>query len=182
MQTHYETQRLVLQILTPDYCHEVLDFYKYNKKVFAPYEPHCPRQYYTADYQYNSLSCDYKAYLEQKGVRFYLFLKTNPSMIIGTISFCNISHGYASSAIVGYKLDARFQHQGYAFEALQKGIEILFYEENIHRITAYIMQTNTASLRLIQRLYFTYEGIAREYAMIQGKWEDHLQFSLISHL
>lgn len=182
MQTYYETRRLVLQVLTPDYCHQVLDFYKSNKCIFAPYEPLCPRQYYTADYQYNTLSCDYQSFLEQKGVRFYLFLKNQPDRIIGTISFYNISHGYTSSATVGYKLDTHFQHHGYAFEALQKGIEVLFYEENVHRINAYIMPDNTASIRLIQRLYFTYEGIAREYAMIQGKWEDHLQFSLISHL
>lgn len=182
MKAQYETQRLELKILTPDYCHEVLDFYQYNRRSFRPYEPRYPRSYYTADYQYKSLSFDYQAYLEQKGVRFYLFQKNDPDTIIGTISFSGITHGYTSSAVVGYKLDSRFRHQGYAFEALQKGIEILFYEEKIHRINAYIMQNNTASLRLIQRLYFTYEGIAREYAFIQGKWEDHLQFSLISHL
>ena len=182
MQTHYETKRLVLQVLTPDYCHKVLDFYLSNKDIFQPHDPLYPKHYYTADYQYQSLSCDYHAFLERKGVRFYLFDKHHPQNIIGTVSFSNVSYGYANQAVVGYKLAKQHHHMGYAFEALQKAIELMFYEEKIHRITAYIMPDNEASIRLIERLYFTYEGVAKEYALIQGKWEDHLQYALINHL
>lgn len=182
MQTHYETDRLILEICTPDYCEEVLRFYKDNADIFQPHDPLCPANYYTAEYQYNALSVEYHAFLDKKGVRFYLFEKQNPTRIIGTISFTNRTHSFLDSAVVGYKLDKHYQHQGYAFEALKKGIEIMFYEEQLHRLVAYIMPGNQPSINLIQRLYFSYEGIAREYALIQGKWEDHCQYALINHL
>lgn len=181
MKTHYETERLILEICTPDYCEEVLRFYKDNADIFQPYDPLCPANYYTAEYQYNALSAVYNSFLEAKGVRFYLFEKKNPERIIGTISFNGRNHGYLNSALVGYKLDKQYHHKGYAFEALQKGIEIMFIEEKLHRLSAYIMPNNEPSIKLIQRLYFTYEGIAHEYACIQGKWEDHLQYALINH-
>lgn len=182
MKTHYETDRLILEICTPDFCDEVLQFYKDNASIFQPHDPICPTNYYTSQYQYNALSVEYNAFLEKKGVRFYLFEKMNPTKIIGTISFTNRTHSFLESAVVGYKLDKNYQHRGYAFEALQKGIEIMFYEEQLHRLCAYIMPGNQPSINLIQRLYFSYEGIAREYALIQGKWEDHYQYSLINHL
>ena len=39
MNTTYETDRLILKILTPDYAREVLRFQIRNKDVFAPFEP-----------------------------------------------------------------------------------------------------------------------------------------------
>lgn len=181
MKTHYETKRLILEVCMPDDCAKVLRFYKKNAAIFQPHEPLCPVNYYTETYQYNALMAEYHAFLEGKGVRFYLFEKQHPATVIGTISFTNRTHGFSQSAVTGYKLDANFQHRGYAFEALQKGIEIMFYEEQLHRLTAYIMPDNLPSVKLIQRLYFSYEGIAREYACIQGKWEDHCQYALIHH-
>ena len=126
MKTHYETSRLHLQVLTPDFCEAVLQFYETNRTFFAPYEPLCPESYYTASYQYSTLLTEQQMFLKQKGVRFYLFEKRDPETVIGTISFSNIMQGFFKSAITGYKLDARFQHQGYALEALQKGIKIMF--------------------------------------------------------
>ncbi len=182
MYTHYETNRLILEICPPKWCYEVLRFYQDNRHIFEPYDPAYPERYYTAEYQYTTLQYEWKTFQEEKNIRFYLFEKKQPGRIIGTISFGNIIRGFVNSAVIGYKLDHRCQHRGYAFEALQKGIEIMFYEMKLHRITAYIIPDNIPSIKLIQRLYFTYEGTAREYALIHGKWMDHCQYSLINHL
>lgn len=182
MQTHYETERLILEVCTPDRAYDVLRFYKKNFHIFQPYDPICPSNYYTEEYQYRSLAAEYSQFLEKKGVRFYLFESSHPDKIMGTISFNNITHGFTDNANIGYKIDEGYQHMGYATEAIKKGIEIMFTEENLHRLTAYIMQDNLPSINLIQRLDFSYEGIAREYACIQGQWTDHLQYSLINHL
>lgn len=181
MLTHYETKRLNLDILTPDDCLEVLDFYMRNQAIFQPYDPIAPQNYYTEQYQYHSLACEQEMFLKQQQVRYYLTKKECPQNIIGTISFTHMHRGYTSSAVIGYKLDETNQHQGYATEALKKGIEMMFYEEHYHRLNAYIVPSNLSSIRLAKRLAFSYEGIAREYAQIQGIWQDHLQYSLINH-
>jgi len=181
MLMHYETKRLNLDILTPDDCLEVLDFYVRNRAIFQPYDPIAPQHYYTKQYQYHSLACEQEMFLKQQQVRYYLTKKECPGRIIGTISFNQLNRGYINSAVIGYKLDRTNWHQGYAAEALKKGIEAMFYEEHYHRINAYIVPGNLPSIRLAERLAFSYEGIAREYAQIQGVWQDHLQYSLINH-
>jgi ribosomal-protein-alanine N-acetyltransferase len=50
----------------------------------------------------------------------------------------------------------------------------------MHRIDAFIMPNNLASLRLIKRLSFEYEGTAISFAKICGEWTDHMHYALIN--
>lgn len=181
MQTYYETERLILKVLTPEYCHSVLRFYYRNQTFFRPYDPVYPPGYFTPVYQKIGLVYEYKSYLSGKSVRYYIFRKDSPHSIIGTVSFTNILYDMQKKATVGYKFDHQHQHHGYATESLQKGIEIMFSELGIHRLEAFIMPSNEPSRRLIKRLGFTYEGIALENLLIQNQWTDHEQYSLLSH-
>lgn len=181
MHTYYETKRLILQVLSPDYCHSVLHFYQSNQSFFQPYDASYPHNYFTPDYQRSSLTYEYYAFMEEKSVRYYIFRKEDPDTIIGTISFNNILYSYQQKATIGYKFDHHQQHNGYALESLQKGIQIMFCELGLHRLEAYIMPSNLPSKRLIQRLGFTYEGVARKSFYIQNQWIDHEQYSLLSH-
>ena len=113
-------------------------------------------------------------------VRFWIFQKTDESHIIGTVCFRNIFKNPYYSCEIGYKFDQSFWHQGYATETLQKAILIAFQEMEMHRITAHIMPQNTPSIRLVERLGFEREGIARQSALIRGQWEDHLVYSILS--
>ena len=62
---------------------------------------------------------------------------------------------------------------------MELGITLMFYEVGLHRIEAYAMKDNTASIRLLDSLGFQYEGTCRQYARIRGRWEDHLLYSYI---
>lgn len=59
-------------------------------------------------------------------------------------------------------------------EAVGKVTEIAFGRLGLHRIEANIMPWNTRSLRVVQKNGFVNEGIARDYLLINGKWEDHI--------
>lgn len=63
-------------------------------------------------------------------------------------------------------------------EALQIAIQYMFEEQNIHRIMANYMPSNMKSARVLQKLGFMIEGHAKEYLLINGKWEDHVLTSL----
>lgn len=177
----YETDRLLLKVLHEDSNRQVLDFLVKNQAIFEPYEPQKPPNYYTASYQKAVLSNEYAAFLRQKYLRLYVYLKNKPSQIIGTISFNNIKEAPFSSCMLGYKFDQEFHHQGYASESLVKGISIIFKEFRLHRIEAYIMSTNTDSLRLIERMGFHYEGSAYHSVQINDKWETHRRYALINY-
>lgn len=179
MLTSYETNRLILQILTSNHAEQVLDFYNNNMDIFEPYEPTRPDNFYTKAYQKALLTCEYNAILKSETVRFWIFKKEDPDKIIGTVSFSNIQPYIFSSCNIGYKFDKEYHHHGYALEAINKICEIIFYDYNLHRIKAYIMPCNIPSKNLIERAGFTFEGIARKSIFIRDIWEDHEQYSLI---
>lgn len=180
MLTYYETDRLILQVITAGHAQGVLDFYLNNTDIFEPYEPTRPDNFYTKAYQRALLTCEYTAMTRMQSVRFWVFKKEDPDKIIGTVSFSNIQPYIYSSCNIGYKFDKDYHHYGFAFEALIKLIEVIFMECKLHRINAYIMPSNLPSRKLIERVGFTLEGIARKNIYIQDRWEDHEVYSLLN--
>ncbi len=178
MYFQYETERLKLELLGRDRCSEVLQFYQKNRKLFESYEGLKPNNFYTPGYQSEILKMEYQMALKGQGVRFFVRLKEN-GRIIGTTSLQNLQGPPYQSGILGYRFDGDYHHQGYAFEAVSKLLMIGFQELNLKRVVAYVQRLNQSSLRLLQRLNFSYEGTARCFANIQGEWTDHDQYSLI---
>ena len=175
----YETDRLILKVLRPEAAKKVLCFYLDNKELFEKSEASRPDNFYTVKYQKSVLLCEYNLTVQLSAVRFYVFLKDDPDRIIGTICFRDITRSIYDSCEVGYKFDERFWHHGYATEALIEGIDIMFGDLGLHRITACVMPGNTPSIRLLESLYFKREGLLRQNARIQGEWADHYLYSLI---
>jgi len=180
MLTEYETERLILKVLTPNNCNSVLRFYKENADIFEPLNPIKPDNYYTTNYQRSVLTLEYDSFIQGKSVRFYIYTKENPSKIIGTISFTDIKRNFSQSAILGYRFGKKYHNKGYATESLQRAIYALFAEENIHRIEAFIQPENEPSKNLILRLGFSYEGMCYAHTMVHEKWQDMERYSLIS--
>ena len=176
----YETERLILRILTPDYAQDVCDFVSKNREQFEKYEPFLPANYYTPDHQHSILSCELQLALQTKNIRYYVFLKESPSQIIGTVCLHNISSPTYSSCEIGYKFDSDYQHKGYAREAVAMAVSVAFAALGLHRVYARVMPENTASVKLLKSLLFEEEGLERECIKIQGKWQDHLRFSLLN--
>ena len=88
----YETDRLILKVLRPEDAPKVLSFYQKNKDIFEVYEAARPENFYTLKYQKSLLLCEYNYTLQLSAVRFYAFLKENPTQIIGTVCFRDIGN------------------------------------------------------------------------------------------
>lgn len=99
----YETCRLVLKILRPEDASMVLDFYMRDRELFEKYEPDRMNNFYTLSHQTNLLKCEYDLAFKFSTIRFYVFLRSNPDYIIGTVCFHNIRKSYYSTCEVGYK-------------------------------------------------------------------------------
>ena len=112
-------------------------------------------------------------------IRFYVFLKENPTQLIGTVCLYHVSNVY-SHAELGYKFSSSYHHKGYASEAVEKLIDIAFMELHLHRITAHVQKENLPSIRLLTNLGFEQEGICRDYLYLHGAWRDHIQYSLLT--
>ena len=179
MQMYYETDRMTLRLLHESSVAEVLDFYTRNKDIFEPWEPDRPLNFYTPEYQQALLKCEFELAVKMNAVRFWIFTKEQPEKIIGTVSFQNVTRSVFQSCCIGYKLDANYRHQGYAREAIAAAISIIANELQIHRIEAFVSPDNLPSIRLLEHLGFTYEGIRRSCIYLHSNWTDHLQYSFI---
>ena len=52
----------------------------------------------------------------------------------------------------------------------------MFEEIKIHRIEANIMPINIVSIKVIEKLGFENEGLAKKYLKVNGIWEDHFHY------
>lgn len=181
MQFKILTENLILEVLTPDKADKVLDFYLNNEHDFIKYEPILGDNFHTLEYQRRVLDYEYKSALKLSMIRYHIYKKDDPDNIIGTICYHNIVKPIYASATVGYKIDINHRRQGYANEALRATLPILIEELGLHRIEALVMPDNIASIRLLEGLGFEPEGLLRDKIMIEGKWRDHIMYSLISN-
>lgn len=177
----YETERLILKLLEPSAAsaEQVLAFYKNNRAAFEQYEGARADDFYTLKHQQLILTNEYNLALLKKCFRFWICQKSNPNHVIGTICFFNIAYSIYDRCETGYKLDCRHWHKGFAKEAMSLGISLMFDELCLHRIEAYVMEENQASIRLLRSLGFQYEGICRQAIRIQNDWKDHMLFARI---
>lgn len=175
-----ETARLSLQCLTSASALAVRNFYLENQPYFDPYELTRPEAFYTIGFQTSLMEWEWKEMQAKHGLRYFLFLKNEPTVIIGSVNFSDIRFGCMQKASIGYKIDHRYWHQGYAYEACNKCLDIIFKEYDLHRIEAHIAPSNQPSVRLIQKLGFSYEGLEHEAAQINHHWQDLYQFAKLN--
>lgn len=176
----HETERLLLKALNESAAPMVLDYYKRNSEFLSEWEPIRDSSFYEEEYHKKQLQNDHINIESGSLLRLWIFKKDEPSKIIGTVAFNNIVRGAFLSCHLGYKLDKDEVNKGFAAEAIQKGIDIMFDEYKLHRIEANIMPKNKASLRVVEKLGFYNEGLAYKYLKIHGKWEDHIHMVLLN--
>lgn len=66
---------------------------------------------------------------------------------------------------IGYVLGEKYQHKGYAAEAVGAVISYLFSERKLYMVEAKYNEKNTASGRLLSRLGFQTDGVLRDRRM-----------------
>lgn len=175
----YETDRLQIRILNGTHAAESLRFYIEDRELFEQYEPSRVPNFYTENYHRYLMNYEYNQMLKGSMMRYWVFAKEEPERIIGTVSLRNIMHGSYNKCEIGYKFSSSVRGKGYAREGISRVIQIAFTDLSLHRIEACCMPGNEPSINLLEALDFELEGRLRKYTQIQGRYEDHLLFSLL---
>ena len=177
----YHTERLTLQLSDPLLAARVLAFNQRNEDFLRNTEPKREKTYFTEEFQRRSLARDLRNARELSAVRLWLLPRGEEAAgdIIGMVGLGSIIFGAFQSAFLSYKIDGQKTGQGLMQEALAKVIEIAFEDIGLHRLEANIMPHNVPSMRLVQKLGFQKEGLAKQYLNINGKWEDHEHMTLL---
>lgn len=98
--------------------------------------------------------------------------------VVGQLNVANILFGSVSSAVIGYWVSPEVAGRGVATTAVALASDYLFTTVNIHRVEIDIRPENLASLRVVEKLGFRYEGLKERYIHINGAWRDHYVFAL----
>ena len=98
---------------------------------------------------------------------------------LGVVGLESIAHLH-QSAELGYWLRADGSRRGYMTEAAKATVVWAFKRLNAHRVRVAAATDNYASLGVIRRMGFRFEGIAREAERCQGRWLDHALFGMVA--
>ena len=175
-----ETDRLILRVLDENYCSNVLAFLEKGRHIFEKYEAAKVPMYYTEIYQKGVLSQEYTATLGNRYVRYYVSLRDNPDVIIGTVSCGSLSTEPFCCGTLGYKFDEDYWHKGYAREAISCVMDAVFTELNLHRIIAYVMEENVPSIKLLENMGFRLEGLCEKNIKVNGTWQNHRLYAMLN--
>ena len=100
--------------------------------------------------------------------------------VLGTCNYTNIVRGPFQACHLGYQIAREHEGRGLMAEALRATNAWAFENLRVHRIMANYRPENERSARVLERLGFVREGIARNYLFIDGAWRDHVLTSLTS--
>ena len=96
----------------------------------------------------------------------------------GMVNINSIIRGRYQGASLGYAAFAPSAGHGYMTEGLAATLQYAFTDLRLHRLEANIQPANKASLALVQRLGFRYEGLSPAYLYIDGDWRDHERWAI----
>lgn len=100
--------------------------------------------------------------------------------VIGQLNVANILYGSVGSAVIGYWIAPGFAGRNIMPTAVALTVDYLIHVMGLHRVEIDIRPENAASLRVVEKLGFRFEGTKLGYIHIAGDWRDHYSFALTS--
>jgi len=112
---------------------------------------------------------------EQIGLPFVIEFQDE---VVGQLNVSNILYGSVGSAILGYWIAPEFAGKQITPTAVALVSDYLLNIIGLHRIEIAIRPENKASLRIVEKLGFRFEGTKERYIHINGDWRDHYLFAV----
>lgn len=112
---------------------------------------------------------------DNKAIRFSI-IEIESNEIIGSCGYNSLDFENAKAEI-GYDIAKASWGRGYASEAISSLLDYAFSSLNLNRIEAKVEPENINSIKVLQKLNFTFEGTLRQYERINGKFTDLNMYS-----
>jgi RimJ/RimL family protein N-acetyltransferase len=115
---------------------------------------------------------------QTRDIKLAICLREN-DLYIGNVymtDFDYINRSCNSHVLIGNR---NYWGRGYAGEALKELLSFVFYERNINRVSARILEDNMQSLRLHEKLGFKKDGLLRQSVYKNGKYKNQYILSIL---
>ncbi|WP_042169417.1 GNAT family N-acetyltransferase [Paenibacillus gorillae] len=170
---------IYLRYLVKEDAAALLDIKIRNHPFFQPFEPVRDASHFTLAAQEQEIVSGIEAMANDQSYTFGIFLQATDELI-GRAALTGIARGPFQNAYLGYFVDQQHNGKGYATAAVSLCVEKAFNELGLHRVQAGVMPRNTPSIRVLEKAGFRHEGLAQQYLKINGAWEDHALFAILS--
>ncbi|MEV4114970.1 GNAT family N-acetyltransferase [Nonomuraea sp. NPDC049695] len=157
-----------------------LDQDEFLERVRAGIDQHQPRMTLPATPE------DFQAFVDRfdegRSAEGLLVCLRDTGAIAGNININSIIRGRAQTGSLGYAAFTPYAGRGYMSEGLGLALRHAFEELRLHRLEAQIRPDNHASIRLVQRLGFRYEGYSPDLLFIDGAWRGHGRWAITNDM
>ena len=170
---YIETDRLKLRIVTPDVMEYVYDVFT-DDELMSFFGITSPEVLEKEKHKFrNGLTTFNKSYLN------FVIIDKQTNTALGACGYHTwyVEHDRAE---IGYGLyNDTHKRKGYMSEAVAAMLAYGFNKMNLHRIEAMTADYNTASIKILEKSGFVYEGRLREHYNVNGKMEDSVLYGLL---
>jgi len=157
----------------------LLDFHDRNRDHLKTWMPPLPKGFHSLSYWRRWSAAAGDMFTRDRSVRMAIRPAGNADgRILGQVNLNNIVRGAFQAAHLGYHLDRDAEGHGLMQESLSLVIAYAFGPFRLHRLMAGYVVGNARSARVLARLNFRVEGIAKGYLYIDGAWRDHVLTAL----
>lgn len=174
----FDTPRLVIRMAMPADAPLVASFLCDERAHLAPFEPPRKPEYFTEEYWRIQCVRQVQEFLDGRSLRLWLFDAARPEVVLGRAGLSRIERGGFCACNLGYALRQSAQGKGLMHEALTAILGYAFATMGLHRVEANYMPHNERSGRVLEKLGFVKEGLAHEYLLVNGRWQDHVLTAL----
>jgi ribosomal-protein-alanine N-acetyltransferase len=166
--------RVVVRMAEAADVPQVVRYFRDNREHLASSRPLVGEEFHSEGFWHTQVRANVSEFREGKSVRLFLFDRARPERVIGNANFTQVFRSPAHYCTLGYGLDREYEGQGMMREGLESALEYMLGPQNFHRIQANYVPRNERSGGLLRRLGFVIEGYARDYLLLNGRWEDHI--------
>lgn len=112
------------------------------------------------------------------GLSLYIVRRAD-GRLVGGVGLHQLDERHASAEI-GYWVGRPYRRRGYGEEATRALANVAFRRLGLHRVEARVFLGNAASVGLLRRCGFRYEGRIRDELRRRGVWRTTLRFSRLA--
>ena len=174
MTTLFETERLSVRLPGRGEAVNVARYYTDNREHLQPWSPTFHSGMFSEEFWAREVERRVGDFQTGADVRGFLYRRDDLDVVIGNVALSQIVRGAFHACTLGYSLAAGAQGNGYMLEAVRGTVAYAFGPLGLHRVMANYMPRNRRSAAVLRQAGFVVEGYAREYLMINGRWEDHI--------
>lgn len=121
---------------------------------------------------------DYEESYREKEEITWGIVEKKSDRFIGVVNLSDFDT-YNKKCEIGYYLNRNFWNKNYMTQSVKEVVKFTFKKTDMNRIEAFITVGNDASVRMLEKCGFSYEGCVRERDFIKGDFVDSVIMAIL---